>query len=201
VATQKVRFEAPTWNQIYSMLIEQSEKICKSGFKSDVIVGVCRGGWLPARVLSDLLENTQLANVKAEGYVGIGEAKGNPSLTQCLSADVSGKTVLIVDEVADSGRSLKLVTNHVYTQGALEVKTATLYYKRCCPFKPDFYEAETDCWVVFPWEIKETLREILDAHKTDSAKAEAEIQKLADARVPKRLITRFLKEFSEAKIC
>ena len=201
MTAQEVRYEAPTWSQIYSMLLEQSEKICKSGFKPDVIVGVCRGGWLPARVLSDLLENTHLANVKAEGYLGIGEAKGLPSLTQCLSADVAGKTVLVVDEVADSGRSLKLVTNHVYTQGAREVKTATVYYKRCCAFKPDFYEAETDCWVVFPWEIKETLREILDAHKTDAGKAEAEIGKVVAAGVPKRLITRFLKEFSEAKVC
>ena len=199
MAAKEVRFEAPTWSQIYSMLLRQSESICKSGFEPDVIVGVCRGGWLPARVLSDLLENANLANVKAESYMGIGEAKSDPALTQCLSADVAGKAVLVVDEVADSGRSLKLVANHVHEQGAREVKTATLYYKRCCTFKPDFYEAETDCWVVFPWEIKETLREILETHKTDAAKAE--IKKLADAGVPKRLITRFLKEFSEAKAC
>ena len=201
MTAQEARYEAPTWNQIYNMLLKQSEKICRSGFKPDVIVGVSRGGWLPARVLSDLLENTNLANVKAESYTGIGEAKGHPDLTQCLSADVAGKAVLVVDEVADSGRSLKLITNHVYTQGAREVKTATLYYKRCCAFKPHFYEAETDCWVVFPWEIKETLREILEVHKTDAAQTEKEIKKIAAAGVPKRLITRFLREFSEAKIC
>ena len=183
------------------MLLRQSAAICKSGFKPDVIVGVCRGGWLPARVLSDLLENKNLANVKAESYTGIGEANGHPDLTQCLSVDVAGKTVLIVDEVADSGRSLKLVVNHFYERSAKSVKTATLYYKRCCAFKPDFYAAETDCWVVFPWEIKETLREILDAHKNDADKTEGEVKKLAAAGVPKRLITRFLKEFSETKTC
>ena len=198
---QEVRFEAPTWRQIYRMLLRQSEKICKSGFKPDVIVGVSRGGWVPARVLSDLLENKNLANVKAESYTGIGEANGPPDLTQCLSADVAGKTVLVVDEVADSGRSLKLVINHVYEKGAKSVKTATLYYKLCCACKPDFYGAETDCWVVFPWEIKETLREILDAHKNDAAKTEGEVKKLAAAGVPKRLISRFMKEFSEAKLC
>jgi uncharacterized protein len=198
---EKFGFEAPTWNKIYSMFLDQSRKICESGFKPEVIVGVCRGGWLPARVLSDLLENPSLASVKAESYIGIGKARNQPVLTQVLSADVAGKSVLVVDEVADSGRSLKLVTQHVMEKGAREVKTAVLYVKSCCGFKPDFYGAETGCWVVFPWEIKETLREILDAHKADAAQTEAEIARLAGAGVPKRLITRFLGEFSEAKPC
>ena len=201
VTAQDARYEAPKWSQIYNMLLNQAQKICLSVFKPEVIVGVSRGGWLPARVLSDLLENTNLANVKAECYVGIGKARSNPELTQCLSADVAGKTVLVVDEVADSGRSLKLVTSHVYEQGAAAVKTATLYYKHCSTFKPDYYEAETSRWVVFPWEIKETLRKILDAHKTDAVQTEEEIKKLAGAGVPKRLINRFLKEFSEVKTC
>jgi uncharacterized protein len=199
--TEKFGFEAPTWNKIYSMLLDQSRKICESGFKPEVIVGICRGGWLPARVLSDLLGNPSLASVRAESYVGIGEAKSHPDLAQVLSTDVAGKSVLVVDEVADSGRSLKLVVDHVMEQGAREVKTVVLYVKSCCGFKPDFYGAETGCWVVFPWELKETLREIFDAHKADAAQAEAEIARLAGAGVPKRLITRFLGEFSEAKTC
>ena len=164
-------------------------------------MGVCRGGWLPARVLSDLLENPSLASVKVESYLGIRQAKSRPTLAQGLSADIEDKSVLVVDEVADSGRSLKLVVDHVMEQGAREVKTAVLYVKSCCSFKPDFYGAETGCWVVFPWEIKETLREILDAHKADAAQTKAEIARLAGAGVPKRLITRFLEEFSEAKPC
>jgi len=164
-------------------------------------VGVSRGGWVPARVLSDLLENPNLASVKVECYLGIGEARQNPRLTQRLSVDVTGKRVLIVDEVADSGRSLKLVVSHVTEGGAREIKTATLYYKRCRVFTPDFYEKETACWVVFPWELKETLTKIIDTYRTDASKTEEEIKKLSEAGVSKRLITRFLKETSEAKTC
>ncbi len=190
-------YEAPTWNQIYTLLLEQAERIRSDGFKPDVIVGVSRGGWLPARVLSDLLENPNLANVKAENYIGIGKAQGKPALTQGVSVDVAGKRVLIVDEVADSGGSLKLVQEHVLAQGALEVKTATLYYKPQSAFKPDYYEKETTRWIVFPWDVKETVRKIFETHKHDTASLEKETQKLAGAGVPKRLIARFVKEFSE----
>ena len=116
--TSKNLYEAPSWNQIYRLLLKQGTKICRSGFKPDVIVGISRGGWIPARVLSDLLENAKLANVKAEFYTGIAESRKDPTVTQCISADVSGKRVLIVDEVADSGRSLQLVVAHVIEKGA-----------------------------------------------------------------------------------
>ena len=53
-------FEVPTWNQIYEMLLSQAEKIRKSGFKPNITIAISRGGWLPARVLSDLLENPNL---------------------------------------------------------------------------------------------------------------------------------------------
>jgi len=48
---------APGWDQVYAMLLDLALRIRKSGFKADLIVGVSRGGWAPARILSDLLEN------------------------------------------------------------------------------------------------------------------------------------------------
>ncbi|MEM2690759.1 MAG: phosphoribosyltransferase family protein, partial [Candidatus Bathyarchaeia archaeon] len=87
---QEIKFEAPTWNQIYRMLLQIADKIRKDNFKPDVIVGVARGGWPPARVLSDLLDNPNLANVRAEFYVGVAETKGEPTLTQPVSVNVAG---------------------------------------------------------------------------------------------------------------
>ncbi len=197
----EAEYEVPSWTQIHRMLLAQAEQICRSGFKPDVIVGVSRGGWLPARVLSDLLENSNLASVKAECYVGIGVARSQPILTQPVSTSVAGKKVLVVDEVADTGRSLKLVVNHIHAEGASEVKVATLYCKPQSKVKPDYHEKETSRWIVFPWELKETVRKIFEANKANAAGVQREISKLAAAGVPKRLINRFLKEFSEAKKC
>jgi hypoxanthine phosphoribosyltransferase len=194
-------FEAPTWNQIYELLLSQVGKIRKSGFKPDVIVAILRGGWLPARVLSDLLEIPPLANVRVEYYVGIAETKNEPILAQGVSEVVSGKKVLVVDDVADTGRSLKLVKEHVLRQGAKESRLATLYHKPWSMAKPDYYEKKTELWVVFPWEIKETVRKIFEKRREKHASIEEETAKLVKAGLPKQLTERLLKEMFEERNC
>ena len=197
----ELEFEVPTWNQIYNMLLNLTEKIRKNGFKPDIIVGVSRGGWPPARVLSDLMGNPNLANVRAEFYLGVAETKGEPVLTQQVSMEVAGKKVLVVDEVADTGKSLKLVKEHIIEKGAMEVKIATVYYKPWSIVKPDYYEKETSRWIVFPWEIKETVRKIVKRCKEKGKPVEEEAAKLVKAGVSAGLVERFLKEILEEGNC
>ncbi len=194
---QELEFEVPTWNQIYKMLMKIAEKIRNDNFKPDVIVGVSRGGWPPARVLSDLLENPNLANVKVEFYVGVAETKGEPTLTQPVSVNVAGKKVLVVDEVADTGKSLQLIKEHLQKEGAAAVKIAAVYLKPWSIVKPDYYARETSRWIVFPWEIKETIRKIVEKCKEQGKPIERETEKLVGAGLSRRLVNRFLREISE----
>jgi hypoxanthine phosphoribosyltransferase len=197
----QAEFEVPTWNQIYDMLLRQSETISKTCFKPEVIIGIARGGWLPARVLSDLLETPNLTNVSAEYYLGIAETKKEPVLTQGISVAVKGKKVLIADDVADTGRSLKLVKEHILQQGAKAVRTATLYHKPWSMVNPDYCERETKLWIVFPWEIKETIRKIVEKRREKGLSVEEETAKLVKAGLPKRLTERFLNEMFEEGKC
>lgn len=189
-------FEVPSWEQIYGMLLSLAEKIKVNGFKPDVIVGVCRGGWPPARVISDLLENAELANVKAEFYLGVGETKGEPVITQPVSTSVRGKNVLVVDEVADTGKSLRLVKEHLMERGASQVKIATIYYKPWSIIIPDYYEKETSLWIVFPWEIKETVRKLVEKCRREGKAFSEEKRKLVEAGLDAELIERFLREIT-----
>jgi len=193
----ELEFEVPTWNQIYDMLLNLAEKIRKDKFKPDLIVGVSRGGWPPARVLSDLMDNPNLANVRAEFYLGVAETKGEPVFTQPVSAPVAGKKVLIVDEVADTGKSLKLVKEHILENGAAKAKVATVYYKPWSIVKPDYYEKESSRWIVFPWEIKETIRKIVKKCKENGKSVKDETAKLVKAGLSADLVGRFLKEIGE----
>jgi len=197
----ELKFEVPTWNQIYDMLLHMAEKIRHDGFKPDIIIGVTRGGWPPARVLSDLLDNPNLASVRAEFYLGVAETKGEPTITQPVSTEIKGKKVLIVDEVADTGKSLKLVKEHAIKQGATQVKTATVYYKPWSIIKPDYYEKETSRWIVFPWETKETIRKILRKCREKGKNVEQETAKLVKAGVAAELVERFLNEILEEQNC
>lgn len=197
----EIEFEVPTWDQIYEMLLNLAEKIRKTGFNPDIIVGVSRGGWPPARVLSDLLDNPNLANVKAEFYLGVAETKGEPIITQPVSITATGKKVLVVDEVADTGKSLKLVKEHIIEEEATDVKIATVYYKPWSIVEPDYYVKETTRWVVFPWEIKETIRKIARKCEGQGKNVEEETVKLVKAGISEELVRRFLKEILEEENC
>lgn len=199
--TQEIEFEVPKWNQIYRMLLHLAKEIKNDSFEPDVIVGVSRGGWPPARVLSDLLDNANLANVKAEFYLGVAETKGQPTLTQTVSVDVAGKKVLVVDEVADTGKSLELVKEHLIENGALDVRIATIYYKPWSVVKPNYYAKETCNWIVFPWEIKETIRKVVKRCGEKSQSYKAEMEKLVRAGLSRRLVKQFLKEVTEEGSC
>ena len=57
-----IQYEVPTWNQIYDMLLSQAQKIQNPPYKPDIIVAIARGGSVPARILTDLLETAELGN-------------------------------------------------------------------------------------------------------------------------------------------
>ena len=162
-----IEFEIPTWKQIYQMLIDLSRNIQKASFEPDIIVGVSRGGWTPARILSDLLENPAIANIKAEFYVGVEKTKKEPKITQSVSVDVESKRVLVVDDVSDTGRSLRVVREHLLERGVKELRIATLYYKPWSITLPDFYQETTKRWVIFPWERKEAFRKVIERFKQE----------------------------------
>jgi len=196
----ELEFEIPSWDQIYELLLNLATRVRRNGFKPDVIVGVSRGGWPPARVISDLLGNPRLANVTAEFYVGVAETKGKPVITQPVSVSVKGKKVLVVDDVADTGESLRLVRAHLGEQGATEVKIATIYYKPWSVIIPDYYEKETSSWIVFPWERKETVKKVVEKYKRQGKTVDEAKEKLVRSGMNRKLVERFLQEIFEGKL-
>ncbi len=191
-----IDYEVPTWNQIYEMLLEQSEKIRKNHYQPDIIVGIARGGLVPARILTDLLETPQIATIKIEFYVDIAQPSIQPILKQPLNVPVNSKKILLVDDISDSGQSLKMAKQHLQEKGANETKIATLYAKPTTQTMPDYVEKTADRWIVFPWEIKETLRSILQKQDGKRA-ANQEFAKLVKAGLPKQLTARILKTLQE----
>jgi hypoxanthine phosphoribosyltransferase len=189
-----LEFKIPSWNQIYRLLLKLAEAVRKSGFEPNVIVGVSRGGWIPARIMSDLLETPKLANVTAEFYVGVAETKRESSITQPVSVSVKDKKVLVVDDVADTGESLKLVKSHLKNRGASEIKIAIIYYKPWSIIVPHYYERETRCWIVFPWEQKETVKKTVEKFRDKGRTVEDAKEKLISSGLDRELVERFIKE-------
>ncbi|UCC33203.1 MAG: phosphoribosyltransferase [Candidatus Bathyarchaeota archaeon] len=196
---ESLELEIPTWDKIYDFLLSLAEKIREDVFKPGVIVGVSRGGWPPARVMSDLLENPEIANVKAQFYIGVAKTKGEPVITQPVSVSVDDKEVLLVDDVADTGKSLRLVKSHLMRKGATEVKIATIYYKPWSVIIPDYYEKKTSSWVIFPWERKEAVRNIIKRYQNEGKTVEEAKDKLLRSGFDSELAERFILEIVEGE--
>jgi len=197
---ESLEFVIPTWDEIYECLLSLADEIRGGGFRPDVIVGVSRGGWPPARVMSDLLENPETANVKTEFYQGVAETKGDPIITQPVSVSVKRKKVLVMDDVADSGKSLRLVKSHLRENGAAEVKIATIYYKPWSVIIPDYYKKETRSWIIFPWERKETVRNIIRRYKSAGKTVKEAKDKLVRSGLDSELVERFTREIQEGQM-
>lgn len=130
-------------------------------FEPDIIVGISRGGLVPARVLSDIMDVKEVLVLGVVFYKGMGKTEEGPQITQELSADIKGKRILLVDDVADSGKSLAFAKEHL--KDAAEVRTATLHYKPRSILKPDYFVDTTTAWIVYPWEVHEVERELTSA--------------------------------------
>ena len=99
----------------------------------------------------------------------------------------------MVDDISDTGKSLKLAITHLQQQGAIEIKTATLYHKNQSITTPDFYEKQTTNWVVFPWDTKETLRKIIQK-PIGKRILNQEIARLVKAGLPNQLAGKLIKD-------
>jgi hypoxanthine phosphoribosyltransferase len=148
------RFEILSWDQCQEHCFSIYQKVIASGYQPDVIIGLARGGWIPARILSDFFSK-DLSTMRIVFYRGIEEREDAPRLTQPLSAYEGWKHPLVVDDIVDTGKSLGLALEHLKSFDFEEIKSACLHVKPQAEPKPDYYLKETEAWVVYPWEVAE----------------------------------------------
>lgn len=153
-----MEYEVPSWDEIYDMCVHLAGKVRDSGYSPDLILGVARGGWIVARILSDILDNPNVASLRVQFYEDVAKTSKTPRITQPVSAPVTGAKVLVVDDVADTGESLRAVTKHLKEMGAAEVRIATLHYKPKSVVMPEYFVRKTDAWIVYPHERFEFMR-------------------------------------------
>lgn len=146
-----------SWNEIDHIVNELAKKI---DYLPDWLIGVSRGGLVPVRLLSDRLGIQNVAIVRAEFYKSMGETHDYPRITQDVCVDLAGRKILIVDDVADTGRSLIALKEYFHKKGVKEVKIATFHVKPHSIVKPDFFVEETSSWLVYPWEVVEVEHEL-----------------------------------------
>jgi len=117
------------WKDIEIATERLAVNIKASGKKITAINGLARGGLIPAVLLSHKLGIPFMSeNNTEEGYI------------------------LIVDDICDTGETLKQYSEHEY------ILTATLHYKTSAIIEPNFWWrlADNNTWYCYPWENKDS---------------------------------------------
>lgn len=192
-----IEYEFVWWERLYELCFRLYEKIMDSGFRPDVIIGVARGGWIPARILSDLFFTRETANVKVDLYRGIYARDMEPRVSQKLPKDMQWKAPLLVDDISDTGDSLTVALDHLQKRGYKNPRTASLHMKPWTKFVPDYWIVKTEAWVVYPWELKEFTFNLSSKLVKEGKSRDDIIAELLNVGVPLHYAQLFSKQWQE----
>lgn len=149
---------APSWSEMGEATVALAKKIKGSRKSYDRIIALAKGGWGWARQLQDLLGIKNLASVQISFYTHIGQTKKSPVVIQSLPISVAGESILVYDDVVDSGETIALAKDYLIMHGAAIVDTATHFTKSWTKINPTFSAGSTDAWIIFPHDSFEMIK-------------------------------------------
>lgn len=150
--------EIMSWELFGVASRELATQIAKSGYEPDIILAIARGGLLAAGALGYALSVKNTYTLNVEFYTGVDERLAIPIMLPPVPSivDLKDSRVLIVDDVADTGHTLKLVNE--FCAGQVKgSRIAVLYEKSASIVKSDYVWKRTDEWINFPWSDKEPV--------------------------------------------
>ena len=153
------RCELISFNEVLRLSKTLARKIKASGYMPDLIVAIGRGGYVPGRLVSDFLLFSDLTSMKIEHYTRAADMLEETRIKLPIPENIAGKKILIVDDVTDTGETLKLAVDYVLSLNTTNVRTAVLQHKTCSAFTPDFYAQKILKWrwIIYPWARYEDL--------------------------------------------
>ena len=150
-----VPLETLTWVDFGRSCRDLARRIHTDGYRPDLILAIARGGLFPAGGLGYALDVKNLHVINVEFYTGVDERLPMPVVLPPVPqlVDLSGARVLIADDVADTGATLRLVKDFC-AQHVAEVRCAVIYEKPRSIVKCEYVWRRTDLWIDFPWSAE-----------------------------------------------
>jgi hypoxanthine phosphoribosyltransferase len=144
--------EVMSWDDLGAGARELAETVAADGYHPDMILGIARGGLLVAGAIGYALGVKNTFTMNVEFNTGIDERLEVPMILPPVPdlVDFADFKVLIADDVADTGATLRLVKEFCAGKVA-EVRCAVLYEKSRSVVECEYVWRRTDRWITFPW--------------------------------------------------
>jgi hypoxanthine phosphoribosyltransferase len=138
-----------SWEVFGELCRALAVKVAQSGYRPDLIIGIAKAGVIPGAVIASILR-CDFFSMKISRDVGVERVRARPKILSAAPREAAGKNVLIVDEIATSGETLRMALNAVRQIAPADMKTAVSFAKG--KYDPDFYALKTEATIIFPWD-------------------------------------------------
>ncbi len=143
----------------------------------DEIIAISRGGLTLGHLLSDLLR-IPISIINIQSYTDI-RKQGEVIITGRLQSSIKGKRIVVVDDVADSGKTFKRAIAYLKRCHPASITTATLFYKPHSVYRPDYFAKITSKWILFPYEMTEMIM-LITKKMVGEGKSKRDIQRFLE---------------------
>ncbi len=157
-----------TWQQFAKDAVCLAKKIQNEYGRVDEIVAISRGGIVLGRILSDILE-ANISFITMLSYEGLKQTK-RVQITRETPRKFNNEKILLVDELADSGKTFITAVNYLKKLPVKTIITASLYIKPKTKYVPHVYIKRLDGWIILPYELKETKAAFIEQFGLEGAK-------------------------------
>jgi hypothetical protein len=138
-----------SWDDFAALARQLAEKLAP--YSIQAVVGIARAGLFPATAVTCSLR-TELFPARLTRRLNDEVIRDTPVWKTPISSEVSGKIVAIVDEMSDSGQTLRMAAEAALELGAVQVITASLVAHSWADPTPQVCALVTDAFVIFPWD-------------------------------------------------
>lgn len=201
---ERMRCELPSWDDVYELALRLALRVRDGGYRPDLIVAIGRGGYTPGRLMADFLHKKALTSFRIEHYAAGATPEPEARIVGPLEEDLAGRHVLVVDDVNDSGETLRAAVAHVRERRADDVRTAVLQEKSTTGFRADFVAEPVEewRWIVYPWAVVEDVTQFLhgmDPVPRSPAEAAPPLAELYGIHLPERTLQAVFRLMPESR--
>jgi len=195
--TEKLRCELVSNDAVYDLAWTVAGKVRASRFEPDLVIAISRGGFTPARVLCDVLGIFNLTSIRVVHYRGPADMEPTATVKYPVCVPVAGQRLLVVDDVNDTGDTLKAARAHLEPLGPAEVRMAVLHEKAGSPVRAEYAGGVIGewRWLIYPWAVVEDVGGFLrqmDPPPSDIREAQRRLRADYGLDVPLSLLERLL---------